>query len=461
MSWSYHSSTLEPPPSGRTSKRFQGAEQLAPLPAAAASFPWSSTASVAPPPRSLEAMALSPRFASVPGAKLPFDGPLSPRTSPPPQPPPPPPRRPVKAPQGYAHPANRADVLSLSMRLQDGLARGGSVEQIEALWRSVELELIRQVYVACSERGELLDAVRAQNEIRLANLRRSVAAQRAELQRLRKEVGVLGSVALADEQGGGGGGGGGGGPSSSVANESDAQRRVRLLSDAVRGLPAADQQEAVRRLATRAGADGRRELLRALVEGAGPGEPVGLFAGELEALDLVDATQLLSRVFHHAKLDEQIKILHVLSSELDAEQRVQLAVDVAAPTSAETRATLAQQLVGGLGPVARQGAVAALIEGLPREERALVMEKVVEALPAADFKRIFADHSAALPAEQRRALLAEMLGSASRAEREQLVQEQLVAMSAEERLQLLRALLGTMVQGERVALLDHVAAMMG
>lgn len=418
-----------------------------PLPGAG-SLPWSSTRLVAPPPRSLEAMALSPRLASATGAKLPFDALPSP-----PAPQPLPPRRPVKAPHGYAHPTNRADVLSLSMRLQDGLARGGTVDEIDALWRSVELELIRQVYVACSERGELLDAVRAQNDIRLANLRRSVATQRAELQRLRKEVGVLGSVALPDEPGGG--------ASASVSNESDAQRRVRLLADAVKGLPAADQQDAVRRLATRAGADGRRELLRALVEGAGPGEPVGLLSGELETLDLVDMTQLLSSVFHHAKLEEQIKILHVLSSELDAEQRVQLAVDVSAPTSAETRAQLAQQLVGGLGPVSRQGAVAALIEGLPREERSLIVEKVVDALPTPDFKRIAADHSTALPAEQRRALLAEMLSGASRAEREQLVQEQLVSMSSEERQQLLRNLVGTIVQSERAALLEHIVATMG
>ena len=444
---SFRSSALQPPPTSRTPRRWQ----LAPL---VSSSPWSTMPSVVLPPRSLEAMALSPRFASVAGAKLPFElAPPSPRTSPPPQPPP---RRAVKAPHGYAHPANRADVLSLSMWLQDGLERGGGVEQIDALWRSVELELIRQVYVHCSERGELLDAVRAQNEVRLANLRRGVAAQRAELQRLREEVGVLGSVALLPDEPGDGGG-----PSASAANESEAQRRVRLLSDAVRGLPVMDQREAVRRLATRVSADGRRELLRALVEGASAGEPVSLLAGELEALDLVDMTQLLSSVFHHAKLEEQLKILRVLSSELDAEQRVQLAVDVAAPTPAETRAALAQQLVGELGAVSRQGAVAALLEGLPREERLLIVEKVVEALPTAEFKRIAADHSATLPAEGRRALLAEMLSGASRAEREQLVQEQLVAMSDEERHTLLRELIGTMLRGERASLLEHLATTMG
>ena len=64
---------------------------------------------------------------------------------------------------------------------------------------------------------------------------------------------MLGSVALLPNEPGDGGG-----PSASVANESEAQRRVRLLSDAVRGLPVMDQQEAVRRLATRVSADGRR-----------------------------------------------------------------------------------------------------------------------------------------------------------------------------------------------------------
>ena len=107
---------------------------------------------------------------------------------------------------------------ALAARLEEGLARGGSAGALEELWQGVELELVRQACVHCAERGELMEAVRRRREAQAGVMRRQVAAQRLELQQLRRDVEMLDMVGAALSARG----------AEAVSQE---QRRVRLLSE--------------------------------------------------------------------------------------------------------------------------------------------------------------------------------------------------------------------------------------
>ena len=190
-----------------------------------------------------------------------------------------------------SHPPSRAEVKALALRLEEGLARGGSGGELEQLWQGVELELVRQVCLHCAERGELMETVRRQREAQAALMKRQVAAQRLELQQLRKDVGALGMVGVAaaesaeaslslslslclpsapEPQ-----------PSKGlrglrglVGAESARQRRVRLLSHASCALSPGDQLEMLSSLASSCAVGQRGELLRTLLDndGGGAGE---------------------------------------------------------------------------------------------------------------------------------------------------------------------------------------------
>ena len=115
------------------------------------------------PPRVVEPVGmLSPRLDD---ARLPFDAPR------------PSPRRHQRAPPRYADPSSRAEVTALASKLEEALALGGSTAELERLWQGVELELIRQVYVHCAERGELFDAVRRQRDTQQNAMRRKLAVR--------------------------------------------------------------------------------------------------------------------------------------------------------------------------------------------------------------------------------------------------------------------------------------------
>eukprot|EP00964_Phaeocystis_antarctica_P015395 scaffold8514_cov55-Phaeocystis_antarctica.AAC.4 len=134
-------------------------------------------------------------------------------------------------PPAAAGSSSRAEVRALASRLEEGLARGGGAVALEELWQGVELELVRQACVHCVERGELMEAVRRRREAHAGVMRRQVAAQRLELQQLRRDVEVLGAqvVELGDALGGDKGDTGAEGAESG----SQGQSRVRLYSEAV------------------------------------------------------------------------------------------------------------------------------------------------------------------------------------------------------------------------------------
>ena len=133
-------------------------------------------------------------------------------------------------PPAAAGSSSRAEVRALASRLEEGLARGGGAAVLEELWQGVELELVRQACVHCVERGELMEAVRRRREAHAGVMRRQVAAQRLELQQLRRDVEVLGAqvVELGDALGAHGDKGG-----KDTESGSQRQSRVRLYSEAV------------------------------------------------------------------------------------------------------------------------------------------------------------------------------------------------------------------------------------
>ena len=245
------------------------------------------------------------------------------------------------------------------------------------------------------------------------------------------------------------------GAAAPAAKESESERRVRLLSDAVSGLAAEEKVAAVSRLAGRCTAEERGELVHALVRGGGgAGAAVAVLGAQMGRLPLLERMQVMSESFQACRSDEQLKTLHLLCTGLGPEQRMQLAADAAAPCDEAARSALARRLLQALHAAERQQGVGLLLEALPREDRMACLEAALLHLPNAEFKRLTLEHASRLQPEQRKGLFSGMMGEATHAEREALVSEQLVSMRPDERGPLLTELMGTMLQGEKAALLE-------
>ena len=111
-------------------------------------------------------------------------------------------------------PATRADAVGLSEQLRGALDKAshsdvGRRDAQDREWEATFVELVRQVYVHCAERGQLLEAVRVRMETQLKEARMRMLEQSREIAAMRKQAAILGI-------GGGGGGSGGGGSGSGV-----------------------------------------------------------------------------------------------------------------------------------------------------------------------------------------------------------------------------------------------------
>ena len=89
-------------------------------------------------------------------------------------------------PTGYSLPPNRADATSLLHELHSTLeSSAGDRMQTEEAWQRVFVELVRQVYVHCTERGELLEAVRVRYDAQLQLQQRIITEQLRDIKQLR------------------------------------------------------------------------------------------------------------------------------------------------------------------------------------------------------------------------------------------------------------------------------------
>ena len=125
-------------------------------------------------------------------------------------------------PASYARPSTRLEAVSLSEKLRTMLGEGGSRDKNDSAWHGVFLELVRQVYVHCNERGQLLDAVRVYLEGELKLARTQLAEQQRELLRLRKDASVLMGTSTTPS------GRGGADASSSTQQQQQEEKRVQL-----------------------------------------------------------------------------------------------------------------------------------------------------------------------------------------------------------------------------------------
>ena len=120
-------------------------------------------------------------------------------------------------------PATRADVVGLGEKLRGALEKAGTTDSAgrsvgrrdaqDKEWEATFVELVRQVYVHCAERGRLLEAVRVRMETQLKEARMRMLEQSRELKAMKKQAAILGIGGEGDDGGGGEGGGGGNGGS--------------------------------------------------------------------------------------------------------------------------------------------------------------------------------------------------------------------------------------------------------
>ena len=81
-------------------------------------------------------------------------------------------------------PPSRSEALQLGRVLDEGLAgAGGDVREEMSVWDRVLSELIRQVYVHCAERGDLLERVRVQQGEWMVGMLRAIDEVKAEAER--------------------------------------------------------------------------------------------------------------------------------------------------------------------------------------------------------------------------------------------------------------------------------------
>ena len=103
--------------------------------------------------------------------RLPWESPRSARARRPPTP------STTVPPRSYARPASREDAVGLGTKLQTALGQGLRHDAQDREWHDVFLELVRQVYVHCNERGQLLDTVRVHLESQLSQARSRLGAE--------------------------------------------------------------------------------------------------------------------------------------------------------------------------------------------------------------------------------------------------------------------------------------------
>ena len=101
--------------------------------------------------------------------------------------------------RAYSRPSNRTEAIQLAAEVEARLvAAGTDARSASQCWQGALRELVRQVYVHCAERGELLDRVRAWYEGELGRLRAVERKGREKEKKLREALRQAGPRGGAD-----------------------------------------------------------------------------------------------------------------------------------------------------------------------------------------------------------------------------------------------------------------------
>lgn len=334
-------------------------------------------------------------------------------------------------------PSTRADVRVLNEQLQDSLRQSSALghSATDETWHKAFVELVRQVYVHCNERGELLDAARIYYEEQLRLARRELRECRAKLRWLLREN-VEGGGAL------------------------ERQRLASLVASCGQ-LRRTSQVELITQLLAACPTDERVRSLLACVTALGPPGRLGVLQAQLEGLDQESVEEALRLFFDSLSATRRSRLLHLLFSRLDGAEKGKQALSLAQSIDTQAASVLAQRVVHALDKIVRQPTVAALVGALSREERHTTLVDAVAGFSVAETAQLGCARLASLDAAGRNSILSEEVETMPRGEQLLMVQQRLVAMTRAEREPLLTALFGTMLAPERAALHAALAATLG
>ena len=243
-------------------------------------------------------------------------------------------------PATYTRPPTRADVSSIEESLRAAVEKGGPRDKLDAAWHSAFLELVRQVYVHCNQRGQLLDSVRVYLERQLSDTRVRLREQQVELSQLRREAAVLS-----------GGDGGARKQERSSSPGADArhalmeQQRVDKLVEAAATLPAEALAALVGRLVTGADEEASKDVLTAAIGAAPRSEALTALSGLVSRLPVGEMMDLLSGLLDGVEPSHQQMLMSTFTQKLNAVDRASAALDITNGLDSDTRATLAKDVL--------------------------------------------------------------------------------------------------------------------
>jgi len=356
---------------------------------------------------------------------------------------PPSPRRP-RGPPAYTRPPTRGDAMGLTNKLQATLSRGGRPVELDAAWHSTFLELVRQVYVHCSERGQLLDAVRVHLESELRDTRKRCVELARELARLKRDADMLRGGSSLPTQG----------TSADAQTERAAEeQRIGMLTDAASNLSPKGRGELLARIVAVSEDDAIREpLLDSALMAVPVTDRLKVLGSQLDSLAVGDLMRVLSKVLGKVQKGHRQLLLNLLTDSLDDAEKARHVLEVSKALSSDARATTAKALLTNLSKLTRRPAVASLLRGLSKDERIELTFDVISMIPLSDLIQIINQRCAAMDSSTRVGFASEVIGTISSKERAQLVEEQLVKLPTDERETLLGKLFGMLTQGQREAL---------
>ena len=363
----------------------------------------------------------------------------------------------------YTRPSTRGDAVGLGERLQRSLEKakgeGRRHEMQDREWHNVFLELVRQVYVHCNERGQLLDTVRVHLESQLSEARNRLAEQGRELQALKRETSMLLGAPPTS------GGTNNKRRDTVTQKQEDAKRaamelqRVDALVTSASSMATDKQGILMTKLIKQLEANEVQPLLKEVLNSTSEGELLTLLVDQILSLRVTAFMNVLEKVLDPKVLQQGNRqmLITMLVEQLEETERARQAIDIVKQLPAQQVGDVAKHLLQGMSKLARQPTVNSLIKGLSKDERISMTSDVLGTVPLGDMLQIVHARSTAMDSTNRGALMTTVLETMPREEKNQLVTEQLVAMANDDRAEMLGSIFGLMTAGQRQEIADKLS----